>query len=56
MAANATSRALHLKCSFSEVGIRERLSHLDGVWHYVVLYEHCSPKTGGPGMPTRGCG
>lgn len=56
MAANAASRALHLKCGFREVGIRERLGHLDGVWHDVVLYEYRSPKTGGPGLPTRGCG
>ena len=31
MAANGASRALHLKYGFREVGIRERLGHLDGV-------------------------
>ena len=48
MDANAASRALHLKCGFREVGIRERLGHLDGVWHDVMLYEYRSPKTGAP--------
>lgn len=56
MAANGASRALYLKCGFREVCIRERLGHLDSVWHDVVLYEYRSPKTGGPGLPTRGCG
>ena len=56
MAANGASRALYLKCGFREVCIRERLGHLDSVWHDVVLYEYRSPKTGGPGLQTRGCG
>lgn len=55
MAENTASRALHAKCGFREVGIRERLGHLNGVWHDVVLLERRSPKTGGPGLPTRGC-
>ena len=56
MAASAASRALHLKCGFREVGIRERYGHLDGVWHDVALLERRSEKAGGSGLPTRTCG
>jgi phosphinothricin acetyltransferase len=55
MAANAASRALHVRCGFREVGIRERLGELGGRWHDVVLYERRSTRTGGPGLPTRQC-
>lgn len=55
IAGNAASRALHLKCGFREVGYRERLGHLDDVWHDVVTYERRSQKTGGPDLPTRSC-
>lgn len=52
MAANGASRALYLKCGFREVCIRERLGHLDSVWHDVVLYEYrtdpaCRPADAG---------
>ena len=56
VAANRASRALHVKCGFREVGVRERLGHIGGVWHDVVLLERRSRTTGGPGLPTRSCG
>jgi phosphinothricin acetyltransferase len=55
MAENHASRALHSKCGFREIGIRERLGHLGGVWHDVVLLERRSERTGGPGLPTHSC-
>jgi L-amino acid N-acyltransferase YncA len=55
VSANLASRALHVKCGFREVGIRERLGHVSGVWHDVVLLERRSGKTGGAGLPTRSC-
>jgi len=55
MAENHASRALHSKCGFREIGIRERLGHLGGVWHAVVLLERRSERTGGPGLPTHSC-
>ena len=55
MTANLPSVALHRKCGFREVGCRERYSHLDGLWHDVLLFERRSTHTGGPGLPTRGC-
>jgi phosphinothricin acetyltransferase len=36
---NATSLALHRALGFREVGVRERLGRLDGVWRDVVLLE-----------------
>ncbi len=54
-AANAPSRALHGKCGFREVGVRERLGRIAGVWHDVVLMERRSDKAGGPGLPTYEC-
>lgn len=56
IAANTASRALHVRCGFREVGIRERLGHVSGIWHDVVLMERRSCRTGGPGLPTRSCG
>jgi phosphinothricin acetyltransferase len=56
MVANTASRALHRRAGFREVGIRERLGQLGGVWHDVVLFERRSTLTGGPGLPTRKCG
>lgn len=56
MAANTASRGLHLKAGFREVGVRERLGHIGGVWHDVHIYERRSRMTGGPGLPTRSCG
>ena len=55
MAGNGASRALHHACGFREVGCRERLGHLDNVWHDVILMERRSRLTGGPGLPTRVC-
>ncbi len=55
MALNHASRALHAKCGFREVGVRERLGQIGGVWHDVVLLERRSQRTGGPNLPTRAC-
>lgn len=56
IAANTASRALTRSCGFREVGVRERLGQIGGVWHDVVLLERRSMVTGGPGLPTRVCG
>lgn len=56
MAKNQASRALHRKCGFREIGIRERLGHINDTWHDVVLLERRSRVTGGPHLPTRTCG
>lgn len=56
LVANPASRALHAKCGFREVGVRERLGHVGGVWHDVVLLERRSRLAGGPGLPTLSCG
>ncbi len=55
MAANTASRALHARCGFREVGIRERFGQIKGVWHDVVLLERRSIHAGGPNLPTRRC-
>lgn len=55
MAANRASRALHAKCGFREVGVRERLGHIGDSWHDVVLCERRSLVTGAPGLPTKQC-
>lgn len=55
IAGNRTSRALHARCGFREVGVRERIGQLGGIWHDVVLLERRSQHTGGPGLPTRTC-
>ena len=52
---NEASRALHRKAGFREVGYRERLGQVNGVWHDVVTYERRSQRTGGPNLPTRTC-
>jgi L-amino acid N-acyltransferase YncA len=36
---NRASLALHLRCGFRVVGIRERIAQLDGVWRDTVLLE-----------------
>jgi phosphinothricin acetyltransferase len=44
MRENAASLALHQKCGFREVGIREKIGKMgDGTWHDVVLMERRSP-------------
>ena len=40
---NAASLALHERCGFRRVGVRERLGKLGGVWRDVVLLERRSP-------------
>ena len=56
VARNHASRALHVKCGFREVGYRERLGQIGGIWHDVILLERRSKRTGGPNLPTRTCG
>ena len=43
---NATSIALHKSCGFREVGRRERIGKLNGVWRDVALLERRSPLIG----------
>jgi phosphinothricin acetyltransferase len=40
---NAASIALHRRCGFRDVGLRERIGELDGVWRDVVLLERRAP-------------
>ena len=55
LADNHASRALHKKCGFREVGYRERIGQLDGVWHDTILLERRSQLVGGPSLPAREC-
>jgi L-amino acid N-acyltransferase YncA len=43
---NTASLALHHRCGFRTVGVRERLGKLDGSWRDVVLLERRSPLVG----------
>lgn len=43
---NKASLALHAACGFRQLGIRERLGQLAGVWRDVVLLERRSPIVG----------
>ena len=43
---NAASVALHRSCGFREIGLREKLGKLNGVWRDVVLLERRSRKVG----------
>ena len=43
---NAASVAVHKKCGFRVVGIRERLGQLSGSWRDVMLLERRSPRIG----------
>ncbi|WP_139902767.1 GNAT family N-acetyltransferase [Clostridium thermarum] len=44
---NAASMALHKKCGFREIGIREKIAKMsDGTWHDVVLMERRSKVVG----------
>lgn len=46
---NLASVRLFTRCGFREVGVRERLGHLDGRWRDVLLLERRSDVVGGPG-------
>jgi L-amino acid N-acyltransferase YncA len=48
---NEASVALHRRCGFRAVGVRERLGSLDGVWRDVLLLERRSEVVGAPGGP-----
>ncbi|WMJ78813.1 MULTISPECIES: GNAT family N-acetyltransferase [unclassified Sedimentibacter] len=44
---NAASIALHKKCGFREIGIREKIAKMnDGIWHDVMLMERRSSVVG----------
>jgi L-amino acid N-acyltransferase YncA len=43
---NEASIRLHTACGFREVGVRERLGELRGVWRDVVLLERRSTRVG----------
>lgn len=43
---NAASLALHKSCGFREVGHRERIGQMDGVWRDVILMERRSQIVG----------
>ncbi len=55
MAENKASCALHRKCGFREVGYRERIGHINNVWHDVILFERRSKIVGGPNLATKKC-
>ena len=40
---NEASIELHLKCGFREVGRRERIARLHGVWRDTILFERRGP-------------
>jgi L-amino acid N-acyltransferase YncA len=46
LAENVASRALHVRCGFREIGVRERLGQLHGQWRDVVLLERRSRVVG----------
>ena len=43
---NTASIALHLRCGFREVGRREKIGRLNGVWRDTLLMERRSAKIG----------
>ena len=43
---NTSSMALHQRCGFREVGRRERIGKLNGIWRDVVLFERRSKVVG----------
>ncbi len=43
---NAASFALHLRCGFREVGRRERIARMNGVWRDTLLIERRSMTVG----------
>jgi phosphinothricin acetyltransferase len=44
---NEASLALHRGCGFRDVGRRERIGKINGVWRDVLLLERRSPRVGG---------
>jgi phosphinothricin acetyltransferase len=48
---NEASVALHRRCGFRVVGVRERLGQLDGVWRDVLLLERRSGVVGARAGP-----
>lgn len=42
---NAASLALHKKCGFREVGLREKIGQLHGKWRDMMLFERRSKKS-----------
>lgn len=45
---NLPSVSLHKKCGFREVGRRERIGKMNGVWRDVILFERRSQSVGIP--------
>lgn len=43
---NAASLALHERCDFRKVGVRERIAKLNGIWRNTILLERRSRVTG----------
>jgi len=43
---NLASSLLHIKNGFREVGYRERIAQVDGIWRNTILYERRSKITG----------
>ena len=43
---NIASAKLHLRCGFREVGSRERIAMLNGVWRDTLLFERRSKRVG----------
>lgn len=43
---NVASVKLHLRCGFREVGRRERIAKLNGVWRDTLLFERRSARVG----------
>jgi phosphinothricin acetyltransferase len=48
---NVASINLHLSCGFREVGYRERIAQLNGVWRNTIFMERRSSVTGISDMP-----
>ena len=45
---NEASIALHKRCGFRTVGVRERIGAIEGVWRDTVLLERRSKRVGNP--------
>jgi L-amino acid N-acyltransferase YncA len=43
---NVASVALHKSCGFRQVGARERIGQLNGIWRDVLVFERRSPVVG----------